>query len=69
MKTIGRPEACKRGTSEAFLPVVKRVLSPSDSLGALLAFVELPGTAAKPCNEILVGSVEVRMRANCDPWT
>lgn len=76
MKTItldeeayGRLKSWKRGTSESFSSVVKRVLPPPGSLGAFLAFVERRGTATKPGNEVLEAAVEARTGAKSDPWT
>lgn len=76
MKTItldeeayGRLKAWKRGTSESFSSVVKRVLPAPGSLGAFLAFVERRGTAAMQGNEAMEAAVEERSSAKSDPWT
>lgn len=76
MKTItlddeayGRLKAWKKGTSESFSSVVKRVLPSPGSLGAFLAFVERRATATKPGNEAMEAAVELRSAVKSDPWT
>lgn len=76
MKTItlddvayNRLKAWKRGTSESFSSVVKRVLPEPGSLGAFLAFVERRGTAALPGNDALEAAVESRSSAKSSPWS
>lgn len=75
MKTItlddeayGRLKAWKRGTSESFSSVVKRVLPSPGSLAAFLSFVERRATAAKPGNDLMEAAVEARSAAKSDPW-
>ena len=76
MKTItlddeayGRLKAWKRGTSESFSSVVKRVLPSPGSLAAFLSFVERRATATKPGNDLMEVAVETRSVAKSDPWT
>ena len=76
MKTItlddeayARLKAWKKGTSESFSSVVKRVLPSPGSLGAFLAFVERRATATKPGNETMEAAVELRSAVKSDPWT
>jgi predicted CopG family antitoxin len=75
MKTItlddeanGRLKALKRGSSESFSSVVKRVLPTPGSLAAFLAFVERRATATRPGNESLEAAAESRSEAKSDPW-
>lgn len=64
-----RLKAWKRGTSESFSSVVKRVLPAPGSLGAFLAFVESRATATKSGNDVMEAAVESRSTAKSDPWT
>jgi predicted CopG family antitoxin len=75
MKTItlddeaySRLKSWKKGTSESFSSVVKRVLPAPGSLGAFLAFVERRATATMPGNESMEAAVESRSAAKSDPW-
>lgn len=65
----GRLKAWKKGSSESFSSLVKRVLSSPGSLGAFLAFVEWRATAVKPGNVAMEAAVEARSAAQPDPWT
>jgi predicted CopG family antitoxin len=76
MKTItlddeaySRLKSWKKGTSESFSSVVKRVLPAPGSLGAFLAFVERRATATIPGNESMEAAVESRSAAKSDPWS
>ena len=76
MKTItldeeayARLKAWKRGSSESFSSVVKRVLPSPGSLGAFLAFVEQRATATKSGNDVMEAAVESRSTVKSDPWT
>ena len=76
MKTItlddeayGRLKAWKRGTSDSFSSVVKRVLPAPGSLAAFLAFVERRATATKSGNDVMEAAVESRSAAKSEPWT
>lgn len=76
MKTItlddvayNRLKAWKKGSSESFSSVVKRVIPEPGSLGSLLAFVESRGTARRAGNDIMEQAVENRSPAKSDPWT
>ena len=76
MKTItlddeayGRLKAWKRGTSDSFSSVFKRVLPAPGSLAAFLAFAERRATAAKSGNDLLEAAVDTRSVAKSDPWT
>ncbi len=76
MKTItlddvayNRLKAWKKGTSESFSSVVKRVIPEPGSLGSLLAFVETRGTARRSGNDIMEQAVENRSSVKTDPWT
>jgi negative regulator of replication initiation len=76
MKTItldeeaySRLKSWKKGTSESFSSVVKRVLPAPGSLGAFLAFVERRATATKPGNASMQAAVESRSTAKSDPWS
>jgi predicted CopG family antitoxin len=76
MKTItlddvayNRLKAWKKGSSESFSSVVKRVIPEPGSLGSLLAFVEGRGTARLSGNKILEEVVDNRSSAKSDPWT
>jgi predicted CopG family antitoxin len=76
MKTItlddeaySRLKSWKKGTSESFSSVVKRVLPAPGSLGAFLAFVERRATATRPGNESMEAAVESRSAAKSDPWS
>jgi predicted CopG family antitoxin len=76
MKTItlddeaySRLKSWKKGTSESFSSVVKRVLPAPGSLGAFLAFVERRATATMPGNESMEAAVESRSAAKSDPWS
>ncbi len=76
MKTItlddvayNRLKSWKRGSSESFSSVVKRVLPEPGSLGSFLAFVERRGTAARLGNDALEAAVESRSSAKSDPWS
>jgi predicted CopG family antitoxin len=64
-----RLKAWKRGSSESFSSVVKRVLPSPGSLGAFLAFAERRATATKSSNEVMEAAVESRPTAKSDPWT
>ena len=64
-----RLKAWKRGSSESFSSVVKRVLPSPGSLGAFLAFVEQRATATKSGNDVMEAAVESRSTAKSDPWT
>ena len=64
-----RLKSWKRGTSESFSSVVKRVLPSPGSLGAFLAFVERRATATKSGNDAMEAAVESRSTAKSDPWT
>ncbi len=64
-----RLKAWKRGSSESFSSVVKRVLPSPGSLGAFLAFVERRATATKSGNDLMEAAVESRSAAKSDPWT
>jgi len=64
-----RLKAWKKGSSESFSSIVKRVLPEPGSLGAFLAFVERRGSCSRPGNEILEETVETRSSAKSDPWT
>ena len=64
-----RLKAWKRGSSESFSSVVKRVLPSPGSLGAFLAFVERRATATKSGNDLMEAAVESRSTAKSDPWT
>lgn len=68
-EAYGRLKVWKKGSSESFSSVVKRVLSAPGSLGAFLAFVERRATAVKPGNEAMEEAVEARSSAKSDPWT
>jgi predicted CopG family antitoxin len=76
MKTItlddeaySRLKSWKKGTSESFSSVVKRVLPAPGSLGAFLAFVERRATATMPGNESMEAAVESRSAVKSDPWS
>jgi predicted CopG family antitoxin len=76
MKTItldeeaySRLKAWKKGSSESFSSVVKRVLPAPGSLGAFLTFVERRATANKAGNEAMEAAVESRSAVKSDPWT
>jgi predicted CopG family antitoxin len=76
MKTItlddeaySRLKSWKKGTSESFSSVVKRVLPAPGSLGAFLAFVERRATATRPGNESMEAAVESRSAVKSDPWS
>jgi predicted CopG family antitoxin len=76
MKTItlddvayNRLKAWKKGTSESFSSVVKRVIPEPGSLGSLLAFVETRGTSRRSGNDIMEQAVENRSSVKTDPWT
>jgi predicted CopG family antitoxin len=76
MKTItlddeaySRLKSWKKGTSESFSSVVKRVLPAPGSLGAFLAFVERRATATMPGNESMQAAVESRSAVKSDPWS
>ena len=64
-----RLKAWKRGSSESFSSVVKRVLPSPGSLGAFLAFVERRATATKSGNDVMEAAVESRSTVKSDPWT
>ena len=64
-----RLKAWKRGSSESFSSVVKRVLPSPGSLGAFLAFVEQRATATKSGNDVMEAAVESRSTVKSDPWT
>jgi predicted CopG family antitoxin len=76
MKTItlddeaySRLKSWKKGTSESFSSVVKRVLPAPGSLGAFLAFVERRATATMPGNESMEAAEESRSAVKSDPWS
>jgi predicted CopG family antitoxin len=64
-----RLKAWKRGSSESFSSVVKRVLPSPGSLSAFLAFVERRAMATKLGNDVMEAAVESRSAAKSDPWT
>jgi predicted CopG family antitoxin len=64
-----RLKAWKRGSSESFSSVVKRVLPSPGSLGAFLSFVERRTTATKSGNDVMEAAVQSRSTAKSDPWT
>ena len=64
-----RLKAWKKGTSESFSSVVKRVIPEPGSLGALLSFVENRGTCRREGNDLLERTVETRSAAKAEPWT
>ena len=64
-----RLKSWKRGGSESFSSVVKRVLPSPGSLGAFLAFVERRATATKSGNDVMEAAVESRSTAKSDAWT
>jgi predicted CopG family antitoxin len=63
-----RLKAWKRGSSESFSSVVKRVLPAPGSLAAFLAFMERRATATKSGNDRMEAAVESRSAAKSDPW-
>lgn len=64
-----RLKAWKKGSSESFSSVVKRVIPEPGSLGALLSFVESRGTSHRPTNDIMEQTIHKRSTAKTDPWT
>jgi predicted CopG family antitoxin len=64
-----RLKSWKKGSSDSFSSVVKRVVPEPGSLGALLAFTERRGTAARLGNDVLEKVVESRSSAKHNPWT
>ena len=75
MKTItldevayARLKACKRGTSESFSSVIKRVVPEPGTLGAFLNFVSNHQTAQFAGNDLLESSIEDRSSTKENPW-
>ena len=64
-----RLKAWKKGRSESFSSVVKRVIPEPGTLGAFLGFSEVNQTQSLPTNEIMERAVEERSPAKEDPWT
>jgi predicted CopG family antitoxin len=76
MKTITLDEVAyqrlkvwKKGGSESFSQVIKRVVPEPGTLKAFLSFTEARGTSVQDGNEVLEEAVDRRSGAKADPWT